>query len=115
MVTELFALVYIRDVYLHDGTSQRADAVVQGYRGVGIGSRVEHDAVVAEAHFLHLVDELALHIALVVGYVDVRKLSLQLGQILLERLGTVDAGLANAQQIQVGTIDNQDFLHHVVF
>ena len=86
MVAELLALVDIRDVYLDDGCLQRADAVVQGYRRVGVGTSVKHDAVVGEAYLLHLVDKFSLDIALVVLDVDVRILCLQLGQILL-RLG----------------------------
>ena len=74
-MTELLALVYVRDVYLDDGTLQTPDAVVQGHAGMGIGPCVEHDAVVAakEARLLHLVDQLALHVALIVVYLQLGK------------------------------------------
>ena len=73
-MSELFALVDIRDVHLDDGALETADAVVQGNTRVGVGSRIEHDAVVtaSEARFLHLVDEFAFDIALIVVYLHLR-------------------------------------------
>ena len=71
-MTELLTLVDIGDVHLDNWALQRADAVVQGYAGMGVGTGVEHNAVAApEAHLLHLVDEAALDITLIVGYLDV--------------------------------------------
>ena len=58
---------------------------MQGYRRVGVGTCVEHDAVVGEAYLLHLVDKFSLDIALVVLDSNVRILCLQLGQILFKR------------------------------
>ena len=72
VVTELLALVDIRDMYLDDRALQRADAVVQGYAGMGVGTGVEHDAVaLAKARLLHLVDELTLDVALIVININV--------------------------------------------
>ena len=109
MMAKLLALVHIRDVYFDDGTFQRADTVVQGNRGVGVGSCVEHDTVVGEAHLLHLVNQLSLYIALIVFYLYIGILCLQLGQILVERRRAVDAWLASAQEVKIGSIDNENF------
>ncbi len=79
MMTELLALVNVRNVDFNDRTFQRTNAVVQCYRGVGVGSCIEHDSIVGEAHLLHLVDQLSLHIALIVFYLYIRILCLQLG------------------------------------
>ena len=84
MVAELFALMDVTDVDLDDGRFQRTDAVVQGNGSMRVGTSIQHDAVVGEADLLHLVDELALNVALVILDVDVGILGLQLGQILLE-------------------------------
>ena len=67
---------------------------------------IEHNAIVLEAHLLHLVDELALHVALIVVYLHIRDLGFQLGQECLERLAAIDARLANTQQVQVGSVNN---------
>jgi hypothetical protein len=108
LVTERLALMNIRDMNLDNGALQGADAVVERHTGVGIGTCIEHDAVTAfeEAYLLHLVDELALDIALEVGYLHIRKLSLQRRQVALKRLIAIDTRFALSQQIEVRTIDN---------
>lgn len=84
-MTEVLTLVNIADVYLDDRALQGADAVVEGYAGMGVCSGIENDAIVGKANFLHLVNQFALNIALKVFYHDVWILCLQLGQILVER------------------------------
>jgi hypothetical protein len=106
VVAELLALVDIGDVYLDDGSLQRTDAVVQGYRGVGVGSGIEHDAVVRKTYLLHLVDEFTLNVALEILDVHIGIFGLQLGQILLERRTAIDAWLTGAEQVKVGTIND---------
>jgi len=96
MMTELLALMYIGDMYLDNRALQRADTVVERHRSVGIGSCIQHDAIKGETYLLHLVDELAFNIALIVGNLDIRILGLQLWQVLLERRRTVNTGLADA-------------------
>lgn len=113
MVAELLTLVDVRDVNLDDGAAQRADAVMQCYAGVGVGTGIEHDAVVGEPHLLHLVNELTLYVALVVLNAYVRIFGLELWQVLLKGRCAVDARLTGAQQVQVRTVDN-DYLHHIL-
>ena len=108
-MAELLALMHIRDMHLDDRTLERADAIVQGHTGVGIGTGIENDAVERETYLLHLVDELALDIALKVANLHVRILRLQLRQIGLERHLSVDAWLALAKQVEIGAIDDLNF------
>ena len=84
VVAELLTLMNVRDVHLNDWRLQRTDAVVQGNGGMRIGTGIQHDTVVSEADLLHLVDEFALNVALVILDLDAGILGLQLGQILLE-------------------------------
>ena len=84
MVAELLALVHVADVHLHHGAFDGADAVEQGYGRVGVGSRIEHDAVGGEANLLHLVDELALDVALIVAQFHFRKSPLEFWQVVLK-------------------------------
>ena len=99
-------------MHLYHRALQASDAVVQRHAGMCVGPSVEHDAVIAseEARFLHLVDELALHVALVVVYLHVREPLAQLRQVVLERLVAVDAWLPLPQQVQVWPVDNL-YLH----
>ena len=108
-MAELLTLVYVRDMHLYHRTFQRADAVVQRNAGMCISPCIQHDAVAGEAHLLHLVDQFALHIALIVIYLNVRVSLLQFRQEYFERLTTIDAWFAHAQQVQVWPIDNLNF------
>ena len=76
MVTELLTLVNVRDVYLDDWRLQRTDAVVQSYGSMGVGTCIQHNAIIGEAYLLHLIDEFALHIALEILDSDFRILGL---------------------------------------
>ena len=68
MVTEGFPLVDIGDVNLNDRKRERTNAVVKGYAGVGIGTRIEHYAFDAfEPSLLQAVDEKAFDITLIVA------------------------------------------------
>ena len=102
----LLALMHIADMHLHDGAMERADAVEQGDARVGVGTGVEHDArtVGGEAHLLHLVDELALDVALVIAELHIGEEPLQLREVCLEAAVPVDAGLTHAQHIKIGTV-----------
>ena len=76
---------------------------------MGIGSGIEHNAIVAETYLLHLVNQFTLDITLIIAYLDVRVTSLQLGQILVERRRAVDARFARTQEIEIGSVDDLYF------
>ena len=114
VVAEVLALVHIGDMHLDDGCGDSTDAVVQGDTGVGIGTGIEHDAVVSESHLLHLVDEFSLHIALIVVYLHAGIALPQLFETSLKGVAAIDARFAFAQQVEVGTVDNL-YLHLVLF
>ncbi len=82
----LLALMHIADMHLYDGAMERADAVEQGDARMGIGAGVEHDArtVGGETHLLHLVDQLALNVALVIAELHIGEELLQLREVCLE-------------------------------
>ena len=102
-------------MYLYARAFHAADAILQGNAGVGVGTRIEHYAIVGEAYFLQLVDKLALDVALIVFYLYIRVFSLQLRQIALERIAAINAWLANAQEVQIRTIDNLYLHNHMIF
>ena len=110
MVAEGLALVDVGDMDLYDGGAQRADAVLQGYTGVGIRPGIQHDAIVVEAYLLHLVYQRALYIALIIVYLHVGIALAQRFEIGFKGAAAVNTGFAGSQEIQVGTIDNL-YLH----
>ena len=111
-MSELLALVDIRDVYLDDGALETTDAVVQGDARVSIGPCIEHDAVIAacEPRLLHLVDELALDIALIVVYLHLRVAAAECREAVFHRFRAIDTWFPLPQQVQVWPVDNL-YLH----
>ena len=101
-------------MHFNYGAGDGPDTVVQGHAGVGIGARIEHDAVEVESHALHLVDEQSLHIALVVVQLHLRIALPELLQVVVERGMSVDVGLPLSEKIQIGPVDDKYF-HLLVF
>ena len=108
-MAELLALVDIGDVYLYDGRRDGADGIVEGDAGVGVGAGVEDDAVGRESYLVELVDEVALVVALEVGELHSGVLGTELGEVVVEAASAVDAGLTGAEEVEVGTVDDEIF------
>ena len=108
MMAELLALVHIGDMYLYARAFHAADAILQGNAGVGVGTRIEHYAIVGEAYFLQLVDKLALDVALIVFYFYLWKPLSERCKAVFHRLLSIDAGFARSQEVEVGAVDDDD-------
>ena len=112
-MAELLSRMYIRDMHLDDRRLQRADAVVQGDARMRVGPGIQHDAVVdgrtQEPRFLQLVDQLALHVALIVVYLHVAIAFAQTFQIVFEGGLSVDSRFALSQEVQVRPVDDEYF------
>ena len=80
---------------------------------MGVSTGIQHNTVIyrsgQKTGFLQLVDQFALHIALVVVYRYFRITLAQLLKVVLERLTSINARFALTQQIQVWTVYNQNF------
>jgi len=74
-MAELLTFVYVGDMYLYTRALEAADAVLQGDAGMGVGTSVEHHAIVRETYLLQLVDKFALYVALIIFYLNIRVLS----------------------------------------
>lgn len=99
MMAKLLALVNIGYMHLYRRAFQRADAVLQGNARMGIGTGIEHHAIIGESHLLQLIDQLSLNIALIVVDLDIRIPGAQLGKIILKRTATVDSWFPHPKQI----------------
>ena len=76
---------------------------------MGVTARIEHHAVVATNGFMQLVDQLALDIRLEVIHLALRECHAQTLDKFLESFGAVDVCIASSLQIEVRTVENQDF------
>ena len=81
VMTELLSCVYITNMHFDYGATEAAYAVVEGDAGVGVGTGIEHYAIVCEAYFLHFVYQFALDIALIIFQFDVRKALFELWEV----------------------------------
>ena len=109
VVAELLALVDIGDVDLDDGSRDGTDGIVKGHTGVGVGTGVEDDTIGCEAYLVELVDEGTLVVALEIGELHMGVLGTQLLQIVFKGAGAVDARLAAAEEVEVGTVEDDIF------
>src|SRR5277367_2056664 len=114
MMPESLALVHIGDMHLDDRPRERVKRVEDGDRGVGEGGGIDDDAGGALAGGVNEVDDLVFAIALMELdlkpelLADAAAVRLDVGQ----RLAAVDLRLALAEQIEIGSVqDNNDRAH----
>ena len=111
-LAEVLARLDGTDVDLHRGDGDGLEGVQDGNAGVRVGCRVDHNAVDLAVCLLDLVDDAAL----VVGLEDLDLVKALRGAGLLADLdqavvvvAAVDARLANAEHVEVGSVDDESF------
>lgn len=111
-LAEVFAGLDGANVYLHGGDGDGFEGVEDGHARMRVGRRVDDDAVDLAVGLLDLVDDAAL----VVGLEDLDIVKALRGACLLADLdqavivvAAVDARLANAEHVEVGTVDDECF------
>src|SRR5262249_17720506 len=116
MMTEFFPLMDIGYMHLKDWKFAGVQSVEYGHRSMSEGGRIDYDAGGALARLVNPVDQLKLRVGLaefdLQSQLSTRApaLSLYVGQ----RLASVDFGLALAEQVQVGAVQNIDDRVHIV-
>lgn len=111
-LTEVLARLDGADVDLNGGDGDGFEGVEDRHAGVRVGSRVDDDAVDLAVGLLDLVDDAAL----VVRLEDLDLVKALRGACLLADLdqavvvvAAVDARLANAEHVEVGSVDDECF------
>src|SRR5579859_8040804 len=103
---ERFPGMYIADMHFDHRRGNGGDRITDGHRSMRVSTRIEDNTVGREPRPLQLVDQFAFDITLKILETDIRELQPQLRKILLKGLAPIHMGLANSQQVQVGSIDN---------
>ena len=106
MAAEFLALVHIADVNLHNGGIHALDGIHQCKAVMGVGTGVQHDTIQIKSHLMYLVYQFPLHIALEVVDADIGECIPQDMQILFKTFLAVYLRLSDAQQVQIGTVDD---------
>lgn len=111
-LTEVLSLLDGADVDLDGGDGDGFERVQDGHARVRVGGRVDDDAVDLAVSLLDLVDDAAL----VVGLEDLDLVETLFSARLLADLdqtvvvvAAVDARLANAEHVEVGSVDDECF------
>lgn len=114
MVPEGLALVDVGDVALDDGNLARGEGVEDRDRRVGEGPRIDDDPRRPDPVLVDPVDDLVLGVALVEGDREPERLGLGPAERfdIAEGLVPVDLGLALAEEVQVGAVEDQDGVVH---
>src|SRR6056297_781541 len=115
MMPEALALVHVRYMHLDNRPVKGAERVENGNGGMRVGCGVDHDSDGLLARFLYPVDKLALVVALaeverVALWQRRAAASLDIGK----RVGAIDLWLALAEQVQVGSVQDEDRGHGAV-
>ena len=116
-LTELLALIHLRDMHLHRGDRNSFQRVQYRNARVGIRAGVDHDTVDIPIGFLYFIDQIALMIALVQFGLCADLLRVLFDQLTQIGIGrpAVDIRLADTQHIQVWSVDDKYFhiIHHL--
>ena len=112
-VTEFLAGLHIAHMNFNDGCRNGSDCIGDGIGIMGIGTGIEHyaDAVGVEAGGMESVDKLALAVMLLVTQIYLGKTDSETFEDCFESLGPVDAGFALSEQIEVGSVEDEDVFH----
>ena len=70
-MAELLAGVDIGDMHFHDGSLHSPDSILERNARMSVGSGIENYSVPVKSHLMYLVDELSLHVRLIVAKVNV--------------------------------------------
>jgi len=99
MLAEGLSFIDIGNVHFNDRRINSSNRISDGDGGVGVGPGIENDAVVTEAHFVELINNLPFVITLEILEVSFLEHAPQMEQGILKGVFTVDLRLPLPQQI----------------
>ena len=100
-------------MYLDDGDADGTDAVGEGDGGVGIATRVHHDGITSANGLLQFVNHDAFVVGLEIVNLMLRESATELGDEFFEGNVPVDFRLSLSDEVEIGTVENEDF-HSIV-
>ena len=114
MVAEILAAMDVRDMHLEDRKIAGLERVENGDRGVGIGAGIYDEAGDGRTRLVNPVDELVLSIALapVEREVELAGDGAATRLDIRERRPALDLRLPQSQQIEIGTVEDQNLGPH---
>ena len=110
MMPEALARENVGQMHLNHRQTHGTDRIVDGDGGVRVRARIDDDTAGRGHRLLDPVDQRALLVGLAEidrqaeAFACHRAIALDIGQA----LGTIDARLARAEQVQVGTVEDED-------
>ena len=113
MPAEALALVNVREVNLHDGQAGDEDRVAKSDRSMRIRPGIEHDGAELSDRPLDSSHQLALGVRLVAldRNTELTRELVRRSHDVVERLPPVNLRLAPPEEVQVWTVQEEDFFH----
>jgi hypothetical protein len=109
---------YIRSVLTKALGSDKAanllDRILQGNGRMGIGPRIQDDAVRIKTHLLYLVYQLSFDVGLEIVYLYIRILLTESGKVVFKSNTAINGRFAFTQQIYIGAVNNL-YSHNTFF
>lgn len=115
VLAEAFARMHVGKVDLHKRQADGEQRIAQGYRGMGKGAGIDQDeAGTVMPGGMNAIHQYTFVIALqaIQANADLAGARHQVGVNAVESIGTIDAGFAGSQQVQVGAVQNENLGHY---
>ena len=80
-MTESLTSMHIRNMYLDNRRSNRTDSILQGDRGMRVGTRIQDNPIYIKTGLLNLIYQLSFNVRLKVVYLYISILLTKFGKI----------------------------------
>jgi len=111
MVAERLTGIYVGYMHFHNRGGNRRNGIGNGQRCMGISSRVKNDAVGGKAHLVDFVDNCTFMVTLKIRQAQPGIRSPERLKVCGKLQVTVDAFFPNAQQVEVGSVNDYNIAH----
>ena len=106
--------MHIRNMYLDNRRSNRTDSILQGDRGMRVGTRIQDNPIYIKTGLLNLIYQLSLNVRLKVVYLYISILLTKFGKVIFKSNTAVNGRFTFAQQIDIRAI-NYLYPHNTIF
>jgi hypothetical protein len=109
IMPEGFPVCNVGDVYFNHRSLHGLYGIADPHGGMGIGGGIQNDTVIGKACLLDFIDQFPLNIRLKIIELYSTEVMLQLSEVVLKGLVTVQFRLTFSKEVQIGPVDDDKF------